>query len=415
MISSKSDKLEVLYILLAYPVRSERFISREIHALRQLGVSIQIATIGSGEGEPAEPSDVETAVWRRPTGGSAHPLLFAAVRALGRPRALKRLLGAAFALAPEEARWGRLRALRWAAVALYFAQRVRDNPPSVIHAHFANAPASVALLLSAWLGRRWGFSVHARDLYTQGVDFTLKVSQADHVLSCSETSTQDLLSKLPRELHHRVHTVHHGIDLAEWNPNGAGGKALGTPLILAVGRFEPKKGFSVLIEACGRLRNAGFPVHCELIGDGREKESLENQIEAAGLRDNVRILPWCSPAVLKEHYARAWALAVPSVIAADGDRDNIPNVVIEALGSGVPVVASALPAIAAVLEPSGSASLVPPRDAKALADALREVCSNPELSQRLRSNGRELATQRFNSLSNVRRIRSLLLRPSMGG
>ena len=95
------DELEVLYVLLAYPVRSERFIVREIRAMRQLGVSVRIATIGDEGGEHGGPSDGELPVWRRPAWWAAHRWLTAVALALVRPRALARLLHAAFALAPE--------------------------------------------------------------------------------------------------------------------------------------------------------------------------------------------------------------------------------------------------------------------------------------------------------------------------
>ena len=156
------------------------------------------------------------------------------------------------------------------------------------------------------------------------------------------------------------------------------------------------------------MRDDGFRFRCELIGCGREEDRLRRRIEALRLEDKVRLLPWHPTPCLRRDYARASVLAVPSVVTDDGDRDNIPNVVVEALACEVPVVASSLPALERLLGPPEAARLVPPGAPRALADALRQVSSDPAYAGRLRANGRRLVLQLFDDETNARRLRELL-------
>ncbi len=406
--------MNVVYVLADFPVRSERFVVREIAALHELGVGLRLLTMRPGPGAETAAPEKGPELWRRPPWWSLGLWIPAIGAALRRPRTALRLLTLARAAGTNGRGWRRARAVRLTVLALCFASRLRRHPPDVVHAHFASAPATLGLLIAAWLERPWGFSVHAHDLYAEPIDLPFKVRHANCVLACSEAAADDLRRRLPRELHPRVHTVHHGLDLETWRRRADAGSD-GVPLILGVGRLEPKKGFEHLVDACAILRDEGLRFCCELIGAGREHPRLARRIARLGLHAHVRILPWRPTHFLRQDYARAAVLAVPSVIAEDGDRDNIPNVVVEALACEVPIVASALPALRRLLEPAGSARLVHPGDPRALATGLHEVVTDRELSRMLRVNGRRLATERFDPLANGRRLRELLARSSAEG
>jgi glycosyltransferase involved in cell wall biosynthesis len=283
----------------------------------------------------------------------------------------------------------------------------------LLHAHFGSAPATVALLLSYWLRCPFGFSVHARDLYAERNALAGKARRASHVISCSEVAAEDLRSRLPAELRSRVELHHHGLDLELWQPRHGANERTDEALILAVGRFEAKKGFAHLVDACAVLARDGFRFRCELIGAGREERRLARRIRRRGLEDRVRIVAWYSPPRLREHYATASVLAVPSVIDADGDRDGIPNVLIEALACGVPVVASSIASLERLLGPARAARLTPPGDGDALAHALRQVCTDAVLARSLAENGRRLVEARFDLRRNARELRARLARSAV--
>ena len=401
---------EVLYVLLDFPIRSERFIAREILALQQLGVTLRVVTLKARPAaEAAEPLE-EIQPWRPPPWWSPRLWIGALGALLEQPRRSLRIV----ALGQRSEAVGDLRSRRrgvqLAVLALYFAHRLRHRPPGVVHAHFASMPTSLALLIAAWLERPFGFSVHASDLYAERLNLTFKMRRASHVLPCSEVAAEDLRRKLARG-RPPIFTVHHGLNLDRWP---AGPRSPGEPVILGVGRFEPKKGFSHLVEACAVLDAEGVRFRCEIVGAGPEEANLSRRIAEHGLGPRVRLVPWRSPAELRRTYARASVLAVPSIIAADGNRDNIPNVVLEALASGVPVVASALPALERILGPGEAARLIRPGDPRGLADALRQVTGEPEVARKLRGNGLRLVREHFDLKANVLKLRDILVRSSEG-
>ena len=394
----------VVYVVLDFPIPSERFVEREIRSLRQLGVAIRVVTLRAASHAGLAGALPGIDIRRRPSWCNPRLWISALLAAVQKPAATLRLLTAAWAVGIREGGRGRMSGLRWAVLALYFARGLRRHQVALIHAHFASAPATVGLLLAGWMQRPWGFSCHASDIYAETNHLAFKARRANQVIACSQVLADDIRRRLPAELHRRVHTVHHGLDLDKWQRAEAPPGVAAEPLILGVGRFVPKKGFAVLVEACAVLRDEGFRFRCELIGAGPEEPSLARRIATLSLAARIRIMPWCPPSALRQAYARASVLAVPSVIAADGNRDNIPNAMLEALACEVPVVASALPAVEQILSSSHAGRLAPPGDPKALAAAIREVCSDIELSRRLRENGRQLVEEQFDQTANARQL-----------
>ena len=405
---------DIVYILRDYPVPSERFIDREIRALRQLGTPLSIVTLlpdrgaGSRTGAGAAKVLADLPILRRPSWGAPR-LWMAALRAsIRNPTKVAYLIGLAWTAGSAKRSWGRLLGLRWVLLALFFASRLHHRQIALIHAHFASAPATLALLLARWMEVPWGFSCHASDIYAEAVHLRFKAQRAKHLIACSKRLAEDIRGRLPRALHSRVHTVHHGLNLKQWKPADPPPDPNPEPRILAVGRFVPKKGFEILLAACALLRDDGLRFCCQLIGAGLEQENLERSIAARGLGAQVKITPWKSPAALRQAYTRASVMVIPSIITDDGNRDNIPNVALEALACEVPVIASALPGMEQILGASQAGLLVPPGDPRALAEAIREICSDPQLRQGLRKHGRRLVERQFDQAVNACQLQSLL-------
>ena len=399
MTVGEPEPLRVLYVLWEFPARSETFVRREMRALVRRGVVVEVLVLG-----PPPPRAAEAAracaefgvVLRRPR--ASNPTLWARalVGALGAPRALARARRAARDTYAGAGERKVRRILRLLVLVALFLRVLRANPPALIHAHFAGVPAAFALLIGAALRRPFGISVHAHDLYANPERLAEKVAEARYVLACSDVARRDLAARVADPQRVKIHRVYHGLELERWRRVGSSASRGARPFVaLAVGRFEPKKGFGVLLDACARLAAAGLNFRCELVGDGSERRKLAARIAELRLSDAVTIVPWSTPDLLRERFRAADALVVPSVIAADGDRDNIPNVVLEAFAMELPVIASALPALDEALAGGDAGLLFVPGDADALGEALQRLAGDERLAERLARSGRARAVACF--------------------
>jgi len=282
------------------------------------------------------------------------------------------------------------------------------------HAHFASGPARHAKLASLVSGIPFSFTAHAKDLYWKGHNhgsnnkLKKRLRLASFVVTISEYNRRFVHSLNFKVPHRRVVTLYNALNLKVWphrRPSGLptlGGPGT-RPLILAVGRLVSKKGFDVLIKACGELKKKGEPFRCVIAGDGPERARLESAVSTLDLQDCVE-LPGSIPQnhLAERYYLQASVLVQPSVVDEDGDQDGIPTVILEALAMGLPVVATDVSGIAEAVIPGETGLLVQPGDAPALADAIRDLLSDRALVGALSRRGRELAEHRFDLQQNVK-------------
>jgi glycosyltransferase involved in cell wall biosynthesis len=179
-------------------------------------------------------------------------------------------------------------------------------------------------------------------------------------------------------------------------------------LIVSVGRLREKKGLDTLIDACALLRDRGQSFNCEIVGYGEEQPKLEAQIARLQLGAHVRLLGKLAREQVIERYARAAVYVQPARIAADGDRDGIPNVLLEAMAMGLPVVASRVSGIPELVEHEITGVLVESDDAHALADAIGRVLNQPSLCADIACRARTTVTERFDNDRNLRQLCALL-------
>jgi glycosyltransferase involved in cell wall biosynthesis len=190
---------------------------------------------------------------------------------------------------------------------------------------------------------------------------------------------------------------------------GAKGDGEGGPVLFA-GRFVEKKGTSVLLEAIRRLDPAIRPP-LVLAGDGPLGDSLKRIAAPLG---HVDFAGWLPNEALRRRMRGALAVCVPSLAAADGDAEGLPNVVLEAMAEGVPVVASAHAGIPEAVSHEETGLLVPPGDPEALSLALGRLVREPGLRRCLGQRAREVAAERFGAVAQSRRLEAILLRVMAG-
>ncbi len=293
----------------------------------------------------------------------------------------------------------RLRSLMHFGEGVPLAQQMLRDGVGHIHAHFASQSASVARVVHLLTRIPYSFTGHAHDIWQDRLLMPEKLAEAAFVVTCSDNARRSLLAESPRDAPAKVHLVYHGLDVD--NFPYCNGDEREKNLILSIGRLTQTKGFPDLIAACGLLAARGFPFRCVIVGEGEERTRLEAMIEESGLSGKVSLAGALRQEEIRAYYRRAWVFALPCVDAADGNRDGIPNVLMEAMASGVPVIATANSGQAELIRHGTDGLLVPVHSPDRLAEALAAVCSNDALRERLSAAGRDKIVNSFDNRKTI--------------
>ncbi|MGD8960151.1 MAG: glycosyltransferase, partial [Desulfobacteraceae bacterium] len=358
-------------ILKGFPRISETFISNEILLLEDLGFKVHLFSMR----QPRESFRHES-VGRIRAALDYLPetllaplprLLYHAGRlAARRPAAMRRALATALRRFLRTRRSATLKHLLQAG---YLVDRLLPKSGVThLHAHFAHSPASVALFASRLSGLPFSFTAHAKDIYTSDPrQLREKIALARFVVTCTGYNRRHLLrlsdGRTP------IHRIYHGIDTrlfaSEAQEVGAGPPAAPYRL-LTVARLTAKKGLPTVYRALRRLRDQGLRLRHTLIGDGEERAAILALIRRLGLGADTELLGTLPHEAVLAHYRRADLLVLGCEVAPNGDRDGIPNVLLEAMAMAVPVVATRVSAIPELVRHGQSGLLVPPGDPAAL-------------------------------------------------
>ncbi len=410
-----SGAQRVAYVMKRYPRLSETFILNEICAMETLGETLEIFSLLPPEPPPHHPmvARVRAAVrhlpapWAGKLAALARGHAAAAAAApSGYARAFAHALRLSLASAAPLSPWRQF--LR----AGYFATVARRQGVTHLHAHFANAPAAVAHLVSLMTGLPFSFTAHAKDIYlTPPALIAGRVRAARFVATCTHYNVRHLRGILPADQHDKLNLVYHGIDLARFRyraPSYAFAAAGTPPMVLCVARLVAKKGLDDLIAACDRLAAAGRRFRCRIVGAGPLRDALAADIAARGLDGTVTLDGSMTHERLIALFAQADLFALAPRIAEDGDRDGIPNVIVEAMATGVPVVSTAISGIPELVENERTGLLVAPNDPAALAEAMARLLDGPDLGRRLAATARTRLDQCFDCWRNTRALRDLV-------
>jgi glycosyltransferase involved in cell wall biosynthesis len=363
--------MKIAYILDTYPSLTETFIAREIEALRRRGFEIEIFALSAGAG--------------------AHKVLLPS----GRARTLG-LLERALTRGVRPNYWKKLGAAFW-----QDAQR-QGLMQGVLHIHagWASHPAFIAWGASEASGLPWSFSGHARDLFVEGASLDGKLGAARFAAACTRMGEERLQEAAPDQAHKIIYAPH-GIEVGRYEfcpPN------LQEPLrILSVGRLVEKKGFSYLLQALQLLKEQGSQFKATIIGEGPSRTALQRECVEAGLSRVVNFAGALAHDQVLAAMRDANCFVAPSILASDGDRDGLPNVLLEAAACGVPIVAANAGSITDFLD-GATARLCPPADARVLAMSISETFAEAGSTLARCSAARARVEERFDVEKNIERL-----------
>ena len=389
----------VAYILGTFPQASQTFIAREVRGLTLAGLPLQIFALGRRAPDVLEEADRAWYADVRFTPFFLAPRVLAAnVRlALRAPGRYVRTLVTVLAL-PHLPRILVLRAIALFMTGAWIARTIeRTGGCRQVHAHFALAQTEVAMAVAGLLDVPFSFTAHARDIYATPSALEEKMRAARVVVTCTGYNVSHLRGLCPELPDSHIQLVHHGVDveaascIAEQRDVDAGAP----PVILAAGRLIDKKGFDTLIDACAVLRERRVSFACRIFGTGPLMTELRRRVEAAGLAASVDLPGWAPAGQLLDEMGRASVFAMPSRVTAGGDRDGIPNVVLEAMAAGLPVVATNVSGIPEAVSHESTGLLVEPDDVTVLAGALERVLIDAALSARFGAAARARIREEF--------------------
>jgi glycosyltransferase involved in cell wall biosynthesis len=422
----------VAYVLKGYPRLSEIFITSEIYRLESLGLPLRLFVLKAADEAVRHPvvqrvravprylpqtsslSAASAPAWLRRNGNRFVPALRRVLRQ--RPVGVLRAAGMAIAQSARARKsplhWRKIYLKEFLLAVALSDQLLAAGDVRQLHAHFAHGTTTVTWLASAITGIPFSFTGHAKDIYSAELNpaglLARKLAAARFAVTCTRANRQHLQQVCPSA---GVELVYHGLnaDVEQLAERLGRPTRPDRPRLLAVGRLVPKKGLDTFVDACALLSRDGVDFEAAIVGEPGEAEPLIRQrIEQAGLGERLTLRGVLTQDALVAEYRRSSVFALPCRVMDDGDRDGIPNVLMEALVCGLPVVTTPISGIPELVEDQVTGLFVPPDDAAALAAALRRLIGQPALADRLAATGRQRVLARFDADAMARRMADLL-------
>lgn len=386
--------MKLAIVISQFPCSDEVFILRELRALERKGFDMRIFSLKQPKEAPLHadakpllksarysPFLLSREVLKRnlqllknEPGLYGH-LLWTIV---SETRKSKPFLWRSLAIFPEAVRWG---------------MELREEPAERIHAHWATHPTTAGWVMSQISKIPLSITAHAHDIYLDQTMLAFKLREAVAVLTCTAQNLEFLRKLAPDVPDGRIKLSYHGLDLNVYKPADKPSEKF---RILSVGTLLPRKGFDTLIEACGILKKEGVDFECNVVGDGPMRAEVEARAKELGLTGTVHFLGKQSQEKLPEIYRQASAFVLAAVhspppdmggpkkpSASDLIHFGIPNVILEAMASGVTVVTTRMSALQEIFVDGENGVYIPEKDPAGLAAALKDLAQHPEKRARM--------------------------------
>lgn len=405
-----SSKKKIAVVLKGYPRLSETFIAQEILELERAGFDLSIISL------------------RRPTDKHTHPV-HAEIKAPKHylPEYIYQELFRVF--------WAKVNCVFkrgfWKAQFIFLKDLMRD--PSAnrirrwgqamvlaheyagdhdhIYAHFLHTPCSVARYAAIISGKSFSISAHAKDIWTSPEwEMREKLEDCDWLVTCTEGGA-DYLKSLASE--NRVHLVYHGLDLSRFpTPEKQASKHDGsssqnTVKLVTVGRAVAKKGIDTLIKALAKLPQ---DLHWQWthIGGGPLKGELQELASTLGIKDKCEFKGALPQSEVLETYINSDLFILPSRIDETGDRDGLPNVIVEAQSQSMAVISTNISGIPELIQSGTNGILIQPDKIDDLVQAIETLARDYKLRNKMGKQGEDKVRSDFSHKQTIGEIISLL-------
>jgi glycosyltransferase involved in cell wall biosynthesis len=396
--------LKVAYIMSRFPKITETFVLYEMQAVERAGIQVEVYPLQRERTKVMHPE-------AKPYVERAHfqpviswPIILAHLFFLRSKPAV--YLGTLWTLL--RANWGSVRYFSGALVLfpkiVYFARLMAEEGIEHVHAHFASHPAAAGFVIHRLTGIPYSFTAHGSDLHRDRHMLREKVEEAAFVVPISNYNREMIVAECNGQFSDKVIVIYCGVDTSIFQPRTAPTpheQGQGPYSILCIGTLHEVKGQTYLIQACRLLKERGIDFMCHLIGDGPDEAMLKKQAAEWGLAERMNFHGRLTREEIVKLLHKADVVATPSVPTSDGRREGIPVVLMEAMGSSVPVVASRLSGIPELVEEGVCGLLADPRDVTALADGLERLYKDPTLRQQFGQAGRMRVVNNFDLYHNA--------------
>ena len=409
---AQAGTTRIAYIMSRFPKLTETFILSEILAIERAGARVSVYPLLREKATLVQPGAAELVARARYLPFLSAAIVASQLHYLGDRRLRRRYVRAL--LDVIEGTWRSpnflIGGLGIFPKVAHAAREMSAEGIDHVHCHFANHPALAGFIVHRLSGIPYSFTAHGSDLHVDRTMLPAKVDEAAFAVTISEDNRRLIEATCGPRSAGKVEVIHCGVDVQAFQPvERRPGPAL---QIVAVGTLHEVKGQVHLVDACKLLADDGIDVHCRFIGDGPDREALASRIADAGLTGRVELSGRMTSDDVARVLAESDVLVAPSAPTRSGKREGIPVVLMEAMATGLPVVASRLSGIPELVEDGVSGLLVPPADPAALAAALRRLADDPGLRTRLGAAGRDTVLRDFdvarNSQTLLARIRTSL-------
>ncbi len=275
-----------------------------------------------------------------------------------------------------------------------------------IHGTFAWDQAGYAMALSRLTGTPWSFTARAADIFVNPRLLGLKITEASFVAVITEYNRRLLNETYPASAD-KTSVIHSGHHRERFNMEVR--PPQDHVRITAVGRLVEKKGFTHLLKALSLARpRLALPLQCRIIGSGPLEEALQEEVRQLSLQDEVKFIGALSPEETLREIASSTMLVEPCVRAHNGDMDGIPNVLMEAMWLGVPVISTRLSGIPELVEHEKTGLLAGPEDEQELAGQIERLACDEKLRAHLATAGRVKVENEFNVCREAHKLSGLI-------
>jgi glycosyltransferase involved in cell wall biosynthesis len=419
---SGSNK-QIGYLLRSYPRLSQTFVLNEILALEKIGVSIQVFALTNPHEkvvqmqvdqvqapihyleESIEPRRIgnrlreHLQVARLHFGGYIRSLFYTATH----PKIDQGYTASS--------RWECFLQAVHLVYVLHLQERETGKKLDHLHAHFAHDPTLIAYLVHLISRIPFSFTAHARDLYQVPEEvLTDRIRLARAVVTCCGAN-MEYLNQIAPSQQSKFALVYHGVNLKDFQPaqNGDALSAAEKPMILSVGRLVEKKGFQDLLQALLIVKERGQRFCCTIYGDGPLSQTLQKWLEEHDMAGDVMLMGDSTQQELISIYQKATLFALTPVQTEDGDRDGIPNVLLEAMAVGLPVITTAVAGIPELVEDNQNGLLYQPHDVDGISSGILELLDNAEKRKLLGDLASKKVKEQFDVAQAAKRLKALFI------